>query len=183
MVEKTTWDTFGPDMALSELPSKFQSCLTGPASDSCDILVGNATSGNGYCASDDYKKMTYCACVNNSNLCPQISAISCTNSEFSYKPKFWYDSVGGSPSQNEVCKNASVCINKVSAEGDENKIKDVSQQCNVTNNLGPTKNSNASYAIVIFILVILLILVSSIPTANVISDVNNNSDKTIPAIQ
>lgn len=160
---QTRWATFGPDPSPSSLPESFLQCLY-PASPSatCDNLIGDADSGHGFCSLPEYRTTTYCACVNNSAPCPQISMASCANAAFSYKPAAWYTPTGpngSGPSKNADCATSPICINLVEVGGDQNVVSGITQQCGTITNVTNVLKTNPFLAVLTFLLVIVLIIV------------------------
>jgi hypothetical protein len=150
-------------MPLSSLPADFQSCLPpNKPSAACDTIIGNSQAGLGYCGNPEYREMTYCACVNNAVACPNFSMASCANSEYSYKPWSW-DQPGttGGASKNELCAKAPICVNLVEVGGSQNVVSGITQQCGVIQNVTNIVKENPTMAILLFILIIALIIVST----------------------
>ena len=167
----TTWTSFGPDPPIATLPDRFRTCLPpNQPSSECDLIVGNTAMGeqgtdpaslNGFCADPQYRETTYCACVNNAIPCPMIAAAACANSAFSYLP------TGMIPPSGEhylTCKNEPICINILEVGGSQNVVSGITQQCGIITNITNVVKANPSLAIIIFVLLIALIVVTTIKT-------------------
>ena len=168
MSAQTTWTSFGPDPPPSTLPAPAQACLI-PVSSSpaCDAFIGSAAQGSGFCALDEYKQTTYCACVNNAVACPQYAMASCANAAFAYRPAAWYAKTGAghdSPSENDSCKSAPICVNLVEIGGEQNLVSGITQQCGTITNITNILKTNPTLAILAAVLLIMLIVVMSIHT-------------------
>ena len=158
MSAPTTWTAFGPDLPAAALPPAFQACLP-PAQPSaeCDGAVGSAAAGYGFCSDPTYRRMTYCACVNNSVGCPEYAMASCANAAYSYKPAAWYAPKADGLSQDAVCAKAPVCVNLVVG----NTSGHVTQQCGTIRNITAVVRASPLLAVVVFILVLALVVVMS----------------------
>jgi len=174
-----TYTEFGPDVPLSELPPAFAACLPPAASSTdCDQIVGSSAAKLGYCSCDcadgedrcpamcggqSYARMTYCACVNNSSTCPQLSSASCANSAFAYRPWFWSNAESGE-TYNEMCENTPICINILDVEGDQDVVKDLTQQCGTFQTVQIIVGTNPVLAAVAFLLVLVIVGLLLAPT-------------------
>lgn len=163
---RTSWTTFGPDPPPDSLPIAAQKCLAPmTSSPSCDNYIGYAASGQGFCAQDEYKRTTYCACVNNAVACPQYSMASCANAAFAYKPSWWYTKTGPNgdgPSKNETCEKTPICVNLVEVGGNQNMVANVTQQCGTVTNVTNMLKANpmmSAFALILFIMLIIVLAV------------------------
>lgn len=159
---KTTWTKFGPDPAFTSLPEIMQGCLPpSQPSQACDVIMGDAQTGTGFCASPAYEQTTYCACVNNAVACPQNSMAACANALYSYKPWAWNQAVGGE-SKNETCAKAPICVNLVEVGGSQNIVSGITQQCGTIQNITNILKTDPTLAVLLFVLIIAFIIVLSI---------------------
>jgi hypothetical protein len=163
-MSQTRWTTFGPDPPLSSLGVTAQQCLTpGASSAACDKYIGSADSKNGFCALDNYKTTTYCACVNNASPCPQFSMASCANAAYAYKPHWWYEPpTPGAPTPDTKCSTAPICVNLVEVGGGQNVVSGITQQCGTIKNISNVLKTNPTLAVLTFLLFITLIVVMSL---------------------
>lgn len=153
------WATFGPDPQFSTLPGPVQNCLKpGGASYLCDGIIGDMDSQIGFCGESQYARTTYCSCVNNSVPCPVYSMASCSNSALAYKPWAWYQAQPGGESQDTKCGKEPICVNVVEAEGTNNLVPGLNQQCGTIENITNIAKTNPIMAAIIMILVIILVI-------------------------
>jgi hypothetical protein len=149
-----TYVEFGPDVPIGVLPQPFRDCLPGnPASADCDAIVGSTQIGTGYCSVDPYRRMSYCACVNNKIPCPMIAAVACANSAYAYLP------TGMTPPDGAKyvsCKSSPICVNLVDVGGSQNVVPGVVQQCGTVTNV--TRSITANPALVALALVLIFVI-------------------------
>jgi hypothetical protein len=174
----TTWTSFGPDPAISDLSEEVQACLQQPAgseSNSCDGIIGSASTGRGFCADEKYKQTTYCACVNNAISCPQVAMASCANAAFAYKPSVWYQRTGtNGPTPNETCSKSTICVNLIEVGGSHNIVTGANQQCGTFKTFVNVLKVNPQLAAITFMLFITLIAIMSLQAD---SDGDNGTKK------
>lgn len=145
--QQTTWSSFGPDPQFNSLDPAFQSCIHTPSAN-CDVVVGSATSGQGFCADSRYSRTTYCACVNNSLVCPEKISPFCANSALAYMP-----------TNNSLdCTNLP-CINLVEVGGSQNIVNNVTQECGTINNVTNAIRASPVTSFLFFIILIAIIAV------------------------
>jgi hypothetical protein len=158
---QTQWTVFGPDPAWSSLPSEMQACILKP-SQLCDVAIGDATSGQGFCGTPSYEQTTYCSCVNNAVACAQTTMASCANSAYSYKP--YSTSVPGpsGKSADQVCASTPTCVSIVDISGSQNVVSGVTMQCGVITNITNVIKTNPVLAGLIAVLFIALLIVMSL---------------------
>jgi hypothetical protein len=158
---------FGPDAPLTQLPADFRACLapyntlTPAQLEACDVVVGNDASGNGYCAQEPYRTMTYCACVNSPITCPTVASVQCTRSQLAYAPTSMLPPAGR---QYLACKGQNICVNQVLVGGSQNVVQGITQQCGVIQNINNMLSVSPPLAILAFVLIIVLIAVLVAPT-------------------